>query len=135
MNFSTNVDGILSTYPINLWNNAFTYSFWIKPSGENGGRSIYAASYSGTSCSIEKSASNKLRIYWSDYNDLYTTNLTIQDDIWQHIAIVKSEDKTKIYCYYNGELKDTFTNTFNDKTFSGTLRIGRDTREDATSYI
>jgi len=134
MNFPENTDGILSTFPISLWNNAFTYSFWIKPSGENGGRSIYAASYNGTSCSIEKTAGNKLRFYWNGSPDLTTSSLTITDGVWQHIAVVKSEDKTKVYCYYNGELKDTFTNTFNDKTFSGNLRIARDTRGDATSY-
>ena len=134
MNFPENTDGILSTFPVSLWNNAFTYSFWIKPSGENGGRSIYAASYNGTSCSIEKTTGNKLRFYWNGSPDLTTSSLTITDGVWQHIAIVKSEDKTKVYCYYNGELKDTFTNTFSDKTFSGNLRIARDTRGDATSY-
>jgi len=117
-----------------LWNNAFTYSFWIKPSGENGGRSIYAASYSGTSCSIEKTTGNKLRFYWNGSPDLSTSSLTITDGTWQHIAIVKEENKTTVKCYYNGVLKDTFTNTFSDKTFSGNLRIARDTRGDATSY-
>lgn len=132
--FPANADGILSTYPLTLWNNAFTYSFWIKPSGENGGRSIYAASYSGTSCSIEKTTGNKLRFYWNGSPDLSTSSLTITDGAWQHIAIVKEENKTTVKCYYNGVLKDTFTNTFSDKTFSGNLRIARDTRGDATSY-
>jgi hypothetical protein len=129
MSFPNADDGIATTYPVLLWNNAFTYSFWIKPSGENGNRSVYDASYSGTSCSIEKTTGNKLRFYWNGSPDLSTTNLTITDGSWQHIAIIKSEDKTKVYCYYNGELKDTFTNTFSDKTFSGTLRLARDTRK------
>ena len=132
--FPANADGILSTYPIALWNNAFTYSFWIKPSGENGGRSVYAASYNGTSCSIEKTTGNKLRFYWNGSPDLSTSSLTITDGIWQHITIVKEENKTTVKCYYNGVLKDTFTNTFSDKTFNGNLRIARDTRGDATSY-
>lgn len=132
--FSSNTDGILSTYPVELWNNSFTYSFWIKPSGKNDNRSVYASSYSGTTCSIEKTTSNKLRFYWDGSPDLTTSSLTIIDGIWQHIAVVKSEDKTKVYCYYNGELKDTFTNTFNNKSFSDNLRIARDTRGDATSY-
>lgn len=132
--FPADADGILSTYPLKLWNNAFTYSFWIKPSGENGGRSVYAASYSGTSCSIEKTTGNKLRFYWNGSPDLSTSSLTITDGIWQHIAIVKEENKTTVKCYYNGVLKDTFTNTFSDKTFSGDLRIARDTRGNATSY-
>lgn len=134
INFPTNADGILTTYPLTLWNNAFTYSFWIKPSSENGGRSIYAASYSGASCSIEKTTGNKLRFYWNGSPDLSTSSLVISDGSWQHIAVVKEENKTTVKCYYNGELKDTFTNTFSDKTFTGSLRIARDTRGDSTSY-
>jgi len=65
----------------NIINTALTYSFWIKPNGENGARSVYFGSYSNTSFSIEKTATNKLRLWWNGSPDL-TSTLTIVDDQW-----------------------------------------------------
>ena len=132
--FDGNTSGILiQNFNLsNIINTALTYSFWIKPNGENGARSVYFGSYSGASFSLEKTATNKLRLWWNGSPDL-TSTLTIVDDQWQHIAITKSGN-TEIKAYLNGALIQTFTQTFNNITFPTTYRIGRDSRDGATSY-
>ena len=117
----------------NIINTAITYSFWIKPNGENGARSVYFGSYSGVSFSIEKTTGNKLRLYWGGSPDI-TTNLSITDGEWQHIVITKN-GTTEMKVYLNGSLVQTITGTFNNLTFPTTFRIGRDTRSnDGTPY-
>ena len=116
----------------NVINTALTYSFWIKPDGENGARSVYFGSYSGASFSIEKTTTNKLRLWWNGSHDL-TSTLYITDGQWQHIAITKN-GTTEIKIYLNGVLTQTLTNTYNNVTFPTTYRIGRDIRTGATSY-
>lgn len=114
-------------------NSSITYSFWIKPNGENGLRSVYFGSYSSASFSIEKDANNKLRLWWNGSPDLRAT-VTITDGQWQHIVIVKNES-TELNVYLNGILAQTITNTFNTVNFPTTFRIGRDTRSnDGTPY-
>ena len=137
-NYSTNFDGNTSGILIenlnisNIINTAMTYSFWIKPNGENGARSVYFGSYSGSSFSIEKTTGNKLRLYWNGSPDL-TSNLTITDGQWQHIVITKN-GTSEIKVYLNGSLVQTLSNTYNNVTFPTTFRIGRDTRTGTTSY-
>jgi len=115
-------------------NTAVTYSFWIKPDGETGVRSVYFGSYSGISWSIEKTTANKLRLYWNGSPDIAVSNVTISDGIWQHIVITKN-GTSDVKVYLNGELKQSFTNTHSNLTFPTTFRIGRDTRSnDNTPY-
>lgn len=136
LNFPANDSGIeISSMSMNIFNNGNTIAFWIKPSGEDGQRSVYCSSYSGTSYSIEKTTSNKLRIWWAGSPDVYASKLTINDNEWQHIAIVKTEDKQSLLLYKNGEYIETLSNTFSDKEWSGTYRLGRDARTDDTAYI
>ena len=136
LNFPANDSGIeIPSMPMNIFNNGNTVAFWIKPSGEDGQRSVYCGSYSGTSYSIEKRANNKLRIWWAGSPDVSASKLTINDNEWQHIAIVKTEDKQSLLLYKNGEYIETLTNTFPDKEWSGIYRLGRDARTDDTSYI
>ena len=136
LNFPANDSGIeIPSMPMNIFNNGNTVAFWIKPSGEDGQRSVYCSSYNGTSYSIEKTTGNKLRIWWAGSPDVYASKLTINDNEWQHIAIVKTEDKQSLLLYKNGEYIETLTNTFPDKEWSGTYRLGRDTRTDNTAYI
>ena len=135
-NFNGTDDGILienlDLSPI--INNSATYSFWIKPNGENGARSVYFGMYSGTSWSIEKGTGNILRSYWAGSPDEYCSGASVTDGIWQHICIVK-DGVNSIKVYINGVLKWTSTATHSNKTFSTTCRIGRDTRSgDGTPY-
>lgn len=118
----------------NIINNQITYSFWIKPEGENGGRSVYFGSYNSNSWSIEKTSGNALRSYWNGSPDITCTGATITDGNWQHICIVKNGN-TDLKVYINGISKFTSTATLNTVTFPTTYRIGRDTRSnDGTPY-
>lgn len=134
--FTNNTGGIeIPNMPMHIFNNGNTIAFWIKPSNENGDRSIYCSSFSGTAYAIEKNTSNKLRVYWAGSPDKSVSSFAINDNEWQHIAIVKLENKTEIKVYKNGTLIETLTGAFDDKAWSGTYRIGRDSRTDTTSYI
>lgn len=118
----------------NIINNAVTYSFWIKPNGENGARSIYFGSFNSTSWSIEKTTGNLLRLYWNGSPDETCTGATITDGIWQHVCITKN-GSNDVKVYINGVQKWTSTAAHNTLTFPTTYRIGRDTRSgDNTPY-
>ena len=115
-------------------NNAVTYSFWIKPNGENGARSVYFGSYNGNSWSIEKTTGNVLRLWWQGSPDETCTGATILDGSWQHVAVVKNGTNS-VKVYINGILKWTSTAAHSAVTFPTTYRIGRDTRSgDGTPY-
>lgn len=117
----------------NILNDQCTISFWIKPDGENGARSVYFSAYNSTSWSIEKNTSNKLRLYWNGNPDISTT-LSISDGEWQHIVITKN-GTSDVKVYLNGELIQSLTNTHSNLTFGTTWRLGRDTRSnDGTPY-
>lgn len=134
-NFNGTTNGILiqNLYLSNIINTEITYSFWIKPEGEQGGRSVYFSSYSGVSWSLEKAANNNLRSYWNGSPDKYAT-LVIADNVWQHIVITK-KGNNEVKAYKNGQLAWTSTDTYNNLTFPTTYRIGRDTRQnDGTPY-
>ena len=140
-NYSFNFDGIndgiliQNLYLSNILNNQVTYSFWIKPNGESGARSIYFGSYSGTSWSIEKTTSNLIRSYWNGSPDTTCTGTTIVDNEWQHICIVKN-GSNDLKIYINGDLKYNNTSiNLTAKDFPTTYRIGKDTRSsDGTPY-
>lgn len=134
--FDGNDDGILieGLELSNIINNQVTYSFWIKPSGENGARSVYFGSYSGTSWSIEKTTGNVIRSYWNGSPDTTCTGAVITDNVWQHVCIVKN-GTSDLKVYINGVQKFSSTTTLSKKTFPTTYRIGRDTRSgDGTPY-
>ncbi len=136
LSFNGNNNGILieNLELSNILNNQVTISFWIKPQGENGARSIYFGSYSSTSWSIEKTTGNVLRSYWNGTPDTTCTGATITDGIWQHICIVKN-GTADLKVYINGILKFSSTATLSAKIFPTTYRIGRDTRSgDGTPY-
>lgn len=118
----------------NIINTAVTYSFWIKPIEENGGRSVYFGSYSGVSWSIEKGTNNKLRLYWNGSPDEICSTVTITDEEWQHIVIIKN-GINDVKVYLNGEQTWTSTATHNNLTFPTIYSIARDTRSaDGTPY-
>lgn len=134
--FNGNDDGILieDLELSNIINNQVTYSFWIKPSNENGARSVYFGSYSGTSWSIEKTTGNVIRSYWNGSPDTTCTGAVITDNVWQHVCIVKN-GTSDLKVYINGVQKFSSTATLSAKTFPTTYRIGRDTRSgDGTPY-
>lgn len=134
--FNGNDDGILieDLELSNIINNQVTYSFWIKPSNENGARSVYFGSYSGTSWSIEKTTGNVIRSYWNGSPDTTCTGAVITDNVWQHVCIVKN-GTSDLKVYINGVQKFSSTATLSAKTFPTTYRIGRDTRsDDGTPY-
>lgn len=134
--FNGSDSGILidNLYLSNIINTAVTYSFWIKPSGENGARSVYFGSYSGNSWSIEKTSSNLIRGYWNGNPDISYSGATIVDNIWQHVCITKN-GTSDVKVYINGELKASSTATHNNLSFPTTYRIGRDVRSgDGTPY-
>ena len=131
--FSTNFNGtddgiIIENLPLsNIINTAITYSFWIKPNGESGARSVYFGSYSYNSWSIEKKTNDVLRLYWNGSPDETCTGANITDGVWQHICITK-EGTNDVKVYINGSLKWTSTAAHNAITFPTTYRIGRDSR-------
>lgn len=136
VSFNGTDNGILiENLPLNsIINNSVTYSFWIKPNGENSARSVYFGSYSGTSWSVEKNTSNLLRLYWNGSPDEVCTGATITDGVWQHICITKN-GSNDIKVYINGQQKWASTAAHNTLTFPTTYRIGRDTRSgDGTPY-
>ena len=136
LNLNGTTDGILiENLPLsNIINTEVTYSFWIKPNGENGARSIYFGSYSSTSWSIEKTTGNVLRSYWNGSPDEACSGATITDGIWQHVCITK-KGTSDIKVYINGVQKWSSTATHNNLTFPTTFRIGRDIRSnDGTPY-
>ena len=136
INFNGTDNGILieNLFISDIINTAITYSFWIKPNGENGARSVYFGSYSGTSWSIEKSAGNVLRLYWNGSPDENASGATITDGVWQHVCITKN-GTNDIKVYINGIQKWVSTATHSNLTFPTTYRIGRDVRtNDGTPY-
>ena len=133
--FNGTYDGIIieNLQLSNIINTEITYSFWVKPENEKGGRSVYFGSYSGSSWSIEKTSSNVLRLYWNGSPD-ETFNCIITDDVWQHICITKS-GTNDVKIYKNGVQVATSTKTHSELNFPTTYRIGRDVRSnDGTPY-
>lgn len=134
--FNGTDDGVLiENLPLsNIINSAVTYSFWIKPNGENGARSVYFGSYSGVSWSVEKTTGNILRLYWNGSPDETCSGATISDGVWQHICITKY-GTSDVKVYINGVQKWTSTANHANLTFPTTYRIGRDVRSgDGTPY-
>lgn len=132
-------DGVQISLPSlnNVLSDKFTISFWIKPVGEAGARSVYFGSNGDVAFifNIEKNASNQLRYYWNigspDYNN---TAFTIADDVWQHIAVVR-ESATSTKFYKNGTLINTYTTNCPAITnTNSTFYLGRDNRTGATCY-
>lgn len=137
---STSFDGsssgvlIENLYLASIINSDITYSFWIKPNGENGSRSIYFGSYNSKSWSLEKTNTNVFRLYWDGSPDETCTGVNISDGVWQHICITK-KGTNDVKVYYNGELSWTSTATHSNLNFPTTYRIGRDYRSgDGTPY-
>ena len=115
-------------------NNDATLSFWIKPNGENGARSVYFSSYSLTSWSLEKTTGNVIRSYWNGSPDESCSGASISDGVWQHVCVTK-KGTNEIKVYINGELKWTSTATHTTlNNLPTTYRLGRDTRTGATCY-
>ena len=118
----------------NIINSDITYSFWVKPNGENGARSVYFGSYSSTSWSIEKTTGNLLRLYWNGSPDETCSGASITDGSWQHICVTKS-GTNNVKAYINGVQKWSSSANHNALSFPTTYRIGRDTRSgDGTPY-
>jgi hypothetical protein len=137
ISFNGTYDGILieNLQLSNIINSEITYSFWIKPSGDNGARSVYFGSYgAGASWSLEKTASNLFRGYWNGSPDVVYSGATITDGTWQHICVTK-KGTNDIKVYINGEQKSASTTAHNTLSFPTTYRIGRDYRQnDGTPY-
>lgn len=134
--FNGTYDGIIieNLQLSNIINTEITYSFWVKPENEKGGRSVYFGSYSGSSWSIEKTSGGVLRLYWNGSPDETFNNCIITDDVWQHICITKS-GTNDVKIYKNGVQVATSTKTHSELNFPTTYRIGRDVRSnDGTPY-
>lgn len=133
--FDGNTAGVLieNLYLAAIINSDITYSFWIKPNGESGSRSIYFGSYNAKSWSLEKTNTNYLRLYWAGSPD-ETTSVSITDGVWQHICVTK-KGTSDVKVYYNGQLGWSSTKAHNTLNFPTTYRIGRDYRSgDGTPY-
>lgn len=115
-------------------NNAITWSFWIKPYGENGARSIYCGCYNNSYVwNIEKTAGNVLRWFWN-WNIDVSTSVSITDGSWQHIVITKN-GASDVKFYKNGSLVQSITTSHPVLSFPTMFRIGRDERSaDGTPY-
>lgn len=89
-----------------------TLSFWIKPTNVSARRqNPLDKSYSGE-FSLNIETNGKLSYfhhqtaspyYWS----YYTTNVSIQSGIWQHIVVTRDATARNVKFYYNGVLKNT----------------------------
>lgn len=94
--------------------NPFTVAFWVYPyEDENfNERNIFLGSYSGSGSSfnIEKTAGKKLRIYYNANPDWIVSAADLPDNTLTHVAITR-DSNNYIYCYINGELKATSTDS------------------------
>lgn len=133
--FDGNTSGIINEALLsNILNTNCTISFWVKDE-ESGSRGTIFGNYNASPpFTIEKKASNLLRVYWNNNPDLTINNTELGDNIWTFVALVKT-GTNKLETYIDGVLKNTNTNTLSSLTFPNTWRIGRDTRSgDATPF-
>ena len=112
----------------------FSICFWLF-SNDAGNRSIYIATTpaSDWGFSIEKTTTNKLRVYWQNNPD-FNSSLDIPDQQWCHIAVVIKDGNC--YCYKNGEkLAERTSGDMTPAKLSRTwiyAQLGRDTRTGST---
>ena len=116
--------------------NEISLSFWVYHR-ETAGRSVFFGNHQigSYTFNIEKAAtSNRLRIYMHGKPDFNIAECVIDENVWTHLAIVKSLTELKIY--KNGILVKTrshSTEDYWDKAEGNIYQIGRDNRSDATS--
>ena len=127
---------------INGGSSPFSVSMWIWNEGNGSStslRAVYLGDYSLTgygnyAFNIEKTADGLPRFYWGGNPDWSVPNSTIPANTWSHLVFCY--DGTNIYCYLNGVLKGTKTQTLNvkNKSSSGAYYIGRDGRTGDTAF-
>lgn len=138
--FDNNKSGIyMNSFPSEIFNMAHTVAFWVKPdSSMDKTQCIYCGSFTGASSSVAynigHNSSNKLRLYWNDSPAMEYASFSIEMDVWQHIAITRTEEG-KMKCYKNGELIGTLIGPFNAQTWDTKYYLGRDARGNSKSLI
>lgn len=138
--FDNNKSGIyMKNFPSNIFNMAHTVAFWVKPdSSMDKTQCIYCGSFTGANSSVPynigHSSGNKLRLYWNDSPAVEYSSFPIETDVWQHIAIVRTEEG-QMRCYKNGELIGTIEGPFETQEWDTNYYLGRDARGNSKSLI
>lgn len=116
-----------NTLGTSFFNNDFTYSVWLKPTDTTRGiiLSEYAAA-NASNVSFELTENLKVRFWWNSSPDFKPAESKLTQNVWNHVAIVKSTNQIKIYV--NGVLKSTYSGTLAERTVSAVSRIGDDYR-------
>ena len=100
-------DTVLGDY----YNNDWTVACWLKPTDST--RSVIISEFSGTGASnvaIELTTARVVRLYWAGSPDVnFSTAGALPLNEWTHIAMTKTGRVVKLY--FNGELKQTYTNS------------------------
>lgn len=99
-----------------LFGNAWTFATWVRPSGAQSTRGIYAVQSAvndgGPAILFQRQNSTTARYY---INGNYRISQTVNDDVWTHCAL--TYDGTIFRAYKNGAEDGTYTATV---TYSGT---------------
>ena len=95
----------------NFYNNDWSIACWLKPTDST--RSVIISEYNGTGASnvaIELTAARVVRLYWAGTPDInFTTAGALPLNEWTHFVMTKKERVVKLY--FNGELKQSYTNS------------------------
>ena len=121
----------------NFYNNDWSVACWLKPTDST--RSIILSEYSGTGASnvaIELTAARIVRLYWNGSPDIsFSTAGALPLNEWTHLVMAKQGRIVKLY--FNGELKQTYTNSsdFSTRTSACQPRIGDDYRGNSGNSV
>ena len=100
---------------------------------ENNTRDILCGTYNSVlDINFERNTSDRLRIYWNADDNSSATGAAPYNQ-WLHIVLIRDKENSKLLYYVNGSLNTETSKSVTDYTTVETLRIGRDSRTDATN--
>lgn len=126
-------DSVLGDY----YNNDWSIACWMKPTDST--RTVIISEYSASGASnvgLELTTSRIVRLYWNGNPDInfYTAGALPLNE-WTHLVVTKAGREVRVY--FNGELKQTYTNSsdFSTRTSAAQPRIGDDYRGNSANTV
>ena len=119
------------------YNNDWSIACWLKPTDST--RSVIISEYNTSGASnvgLELTTSRVVRLYWNGSPDInFTTAGALSLNEWTHLVVTKAGRVVKVY--FNGELKQTYTNSsdFSTRTSAAQPRIGDDYRGNSANTV
>lgn len=119
------------------YNNDWSIACWLKPTDST--RSVIISEYNTSGASnvgLELTTSRVVRLYWNGSPDInFTTAGALPLNEWTHLVVTKAGRVVKVY--FNGELKQTYTNSsdFSTRTSAAQPRIGDDYRGNSANTV